>query len=192
MSKVDEVLDFWFGRGDEANHGKPKEFWFTKNPEFDQEVRNRFMGLYEQTAAGELEHWKETPRGCLALILILDQFPRNMFRGDARSFATDPLALAAAKQAIEAGFDQQLPRIQRWFIYLPLEHSEDLTDQRQSVELFRKLAGEDQNNAETLRYAIRHMEIIERFGRFPHRNETLGRISTEEEKEFLKQPNSSF
>lgn len=191
MLRVDEILDFWFGRPDEAGYGKERSFWFTKKPKFDQEVRTRFLSDYEQAAFGQLDHWKESPRSCLALILVLDQFPRNMFRGTAQAFATDPQALSAAKHAVANGFDQELLTVQRWFVYLPLEHSENLDHQRQCAELFATLS-DDPNSAENLDHAVRHKAVIERFGRFPHRNKILGRATTPEEAEFLKQPGSSF
>ncbi|BBL78506.1 membrane protein [Rubrobacter xylanophilus] len=185
-SDVEEVLDLWFG-------GEPvfRERWFRKDPAFDAEIRNRFGGLYERAARGELEGWKEEPRSCLALILLLDQFPRNMFRGTARAFATDGKAREAADSALRSGFDRALSPVERLFVYLPFEHSERLEDQRRSVELFGRLAAETGLD-QPLEYAERHMEIIERFGRFPHRNEALGRKTTEEETAFLKTPGSSF
>lgn len=112
MSRVDEILDFWFGKPDEAGYGKKRSFWFTKKPKFDQQVRTRFLSDYEQAAFGSLEHWKESPKSCLALIILLDQFPRNMFRGTAQAFATDPQALSAAKYAVANGFDQKLLYLQ--------------------------------------------------------------------------------
>ena len=155
------------------------------------EVRDRFETVYAEAAAGELETWKEEARICLALILVLDQFPRNMFRGDARMYAADGLARAAARHAVERAYDRELPTFQRTFVYLPFEHSENLEDQRRSVELFRKVA-EETGSEDLLVYAVRHLRIVERFGRFPHRNEILGRQTTPEEAEFLREPDSSF
>lgn len=189
-SRVDEILNFWFGKPDEPSYGKQRSSWFIKNPQFDQEVRLHFLKDYQHAIAGKLEHWK-TPRSSLALILLLDQFPRNMFRGTAQAFASDPQALAEAQYAVANSFDQELLIVQRWFIYLPFEHSENLADQRQSVQLFKAL-GDDPENATTIDYAIRHCAVIERFGRFPHRNKILGRETTPEEAEFLKQRGSSF
>jgi uncharacterized protein (DUF924 family) len=191
MSLVDEILEFWFGQPDEADYGKQRSFWFTKKPEFDQEVRTRFLTYYEQAVAGKLDHWKNSPRSCLALIVLLDQFPRNMFRGTAQAFASDPQALSAAQRAVANGYDQELLIVQRWFVYLPFEHSENLAHQRQSVKLFAALSDDPDNDA-VLDYAIRHYWVIDRFGRFPHRNKILGRATTPEEAEFLKQPGSSF
>jgi len=189
MSRVNRILDFWF-KPDES-YGKPPLLWFAKNPKFDDTLRTHFQTDYELAAAGKLNDWPTSPQSCLALILLLDQFPRNFFRDQPQAFATDPQALAVAKHAVINGFDLQLPYMQRWFVYLPFEHSENLNDQRRSVELFQQLS-EDPASAQPIAFAIRHLEIIERFGRFPHRNPILGRITTPEEAEFLKEPDSSF
>jgi uncharacterized protein (DUF924 family) len=191
MSQANQILDFWFGKPDEADYGKPRKVWFTKNPEFDQEVRSRFLINYQQAAAGHLDDWKASPLGCLALIILLDQFPRNMFRGQPQTFATDPQALAYAQHTVAQGFDKELLPIQRCFVYLPFEHSENLAHQRQAIELFSTLKDYPEC-ASGVDYAHRHLKVIERFGRFPHRNEILGRETTPEEAEFLKQPGSSF
>ncbi len=191
MSAPEEILDFWFGCEGEEGYGEFREAWFTKDPEFDREIRDRFETVYKEAASGELDSWKEEAQSCLALIIVLDQFPRNMFRGDARMYAADELALAAARYALERAYDRELARFQRVFMYLPFEHSEELDDQRLSVELFRGLATE-MGSKDLLGYAVRHLEIVERFGRFPHRNEILGRRTTPEEAEFLKEPGSSF
>jgi uncharacterized protein (DUF924 family) len=191
VSKPREILDFWFGRESEEGYGEFREVWFTKDPEFDREVRDRFEGAYEEAAAGRLEHWKDEAQSCLALIILLDQFTRNMFRGDPKTYATDDKAREAARHAVEHAYDRELTPYGRLFVYLPFEHSEDLEDQRFSVELFRGLAAE-MGSEELLGYAVRHLEIIERFGRFPHRNEILGRATTPEETEFLRGPGSSF
>ncbi len=185
----EEVLDFWFGREDEPGYGEFREAWFRKDPEFDREVRDRFEDLHEAAAAGELEGWREEARSCLALVILLDQFPRNMFRGDPRGYATDRKAQETAEHAVERAFDRELPEFQRMFLYMPFMHSENLEHQRRSVELFRGLGGSETDSSY---YAVRHMEIIERFGRFPHRNEVLGRQTTPEEAAFLTQPGSSF
>lgn len=189
--RAEEVLGFWFGTEDEPGFDQPREVWFSKNEGFDREIRERFAGDHERAAAGQLDHWKEEPRTCLALILLLDQVPRNLFRGAPRSFASDEKALAAARHAVGRGFDRELTEVMRWFIYLPFEHSEDLEDQHRSVELFRSL-GNDPDSVYVTEYAVRHREIVERFGRFPHRNVVLGRPSTPGEVEFLKEPGSSF
>ena len=186
-----EILDFWFGREDEEGYGEFREAWFTKDPAFDREVRDRFEEAYEEAAAGRLDQWKDEARSCLALIILLDQFPRNMFRGDPKTYETDDKALEAARHAVEHAYDRELPPYARLFLYLPFEHSEDLEDQRFSVELFRGLSAE-MGSEDLLGYAVRHLEIIERFGRFPHRNDILGRATTREETEFLRGPDSFF
>ncbi|MBW4573932.1 MAG: DUF924 domain-containing protein [Aphanothece sp. CMT-3BRIN-NPC111] len=191
MSRVDEILNFWFGRPDEASYGKRRQVWFTVDPEFDKQVRTRFLPDYELATDGQLERWKDSPESCLALIILLDQFPRNMFRGTPQAFATDPQALSVAQHAVANGCDRQLLPVQRWFMYLPFEHSENLADQRQSVALHEQLSDEPECT-DAIAYAIQHLEIIERFRRFPHRNRILGRTTTPEETEFLKQPSSSF
>jgi uncharacterized protein (DUF924 family) len=171
-----DVLDFWFDRD--------RKDWFEKNPSFDDEIRARFLALHESALDGRLEAWKEGPRSCLALVILLDQFPRNMFRGTARAFAADPLARAAARVILEQGWDRAMSADERMFVYLPFEHSEALEDQELSMKLF-----EGNPNYE---WARKHWEIVRRFGRFPHRNAALGRASTPEEIEFLKTPGSGF
>ena len=185
--KADAVLDFWFGREGEPGYGGFREEWFRKDAEFDREVRDRFEALYEEAVAGNLDGWREDARSCLALVILLDQFPRNMFRGESRSYVTDKKAQETAEYAVDHAVDRELPEFQRMFLYMPLMHSENLSHQRRSVELFRGLG---EGDAES--YAVRHMEIVERFGRFPHRNDVLGRPTTAEEAEFLKEPGSSF
>jgi uncharacterized protein (DUF924 family) len=191
MSSPQEVLDFWFGREGEEGYGEFREAWFNRDPEFDREIRDRFESVYEEAAAGRLDHWKSEARSCLALIVVLDQFPRNMYRGDARMYAADEKAREAARHAVEHAYDRELSPYGRLFMYLPFEHSEELDDQRLSVELFRGLATE-MGSEDLLGYAVRHLEIVERFGRFPHRNEILGRRTTLEESKFLSGPDSSF
>ena len=191
MSSPQEVLDFWFGREGEEDYGEFREAWFNRDPEFDREIRDRFEPVYEEAAAGRLDHWKSEARSCLALIVVLDQFPRNMYRGDARMYAADEKAREAARHAVEHAYDRELSPYGRLFMYLPFEHSEELDDQRLSVELFRGLATE-MGSEDLLGYAVRHLEIVERFGRFPHRNEILGRRTTLEESKFLSGPDSSF
>src|ERR1700722_15284522 len=178
MERLDEILQFWFGDGSDPEHERR---WFVQDVGFDQTCRNGFLADHERAAGGELDSWKEEPSSALALILLLDQFPRNIFRGTPRSFATDPKARATAKEAITRGFDLALPPARRSFIYIPLQHSENLDDQRESVRLFHKLAAEDPAMAGYVKYADDHLEVIRRFGRFPHRNAVLGRVSTPDE-----------
>ncbi|MDJ0799216.1 MAG: DUF924 family protein [Calothrix sp. MO_167.B12] len=191
MSRAREILDFWFGKPDEPGYGKPRKIWFSKQPEFDEEIRTWFYPDYQRAAAGYLDNWAELPQNCLALILLLDQFPRNIFRGTPDAFATDWQALSVAQQAISKGYDRKFLPVQRWFFYLPFEHSENMQHQHKAVELFQQLTHSG-DSATAVNSAIHHRQIIERFGRFPHRNEILGRLSTPDEKEFLQQPGSSF
>lgn len=185
---VERVLSFWFGAGWAAAEPGYRPEWFTANPALDAGIARTFADDVEHAMAGGLAaDLADRPEGCLALALLLDQFPRNLFRGTAQAFAADARARTVARQALERGFDLTLPPVMRIFLYLPFEHSEDPADQQRSVVLFETL-----NNAEWLDYAIRHRDIIARFGRFPHRNAALGRPSTAEEIAFLKTPNSSF
>lgn len=177
-----EVLTFWFGDDPEEKRAA----WFEKDAAFDTEIVERFASAYEAAASGALDGMASTPLGCLALVIILDQFPRNMFRNDPRSFTTDDKALGLSKDALSKGFDQALNENQRAFLCMPFMHSEGLADQQRSVELFATIS--EQN----LDYARQHLVIVERFGRFPHRNAVLGRRSTDEEIAFLNEPNSSF
>jgi uncharacterized protein (DUF924 family) len=170
---VAEIVSFWRDAGPER--------WFDKEASFDQEIRDRFLSTYEAAAAGKLTEWETTAEGALALLILLDQFPRNMFRGDARSFASDPLARAIAAGALVRGFDAQVQSDMRGFFYLPFEHSENLADQERAVA-FYKIVGD----ADGLKWAELHADIIRRFGRFPHRNTALGRSTTPEEKTFLE------
>lgn len=190
-SRAAEVLAFWFGREGEPGYGGYREEWFRKSDAFDAEVTERFADLYEEAAAGRLDSWREDPEDCLALVIVLDQFPRNMFRGDAKAHATDAKALGTAGRAIAEGLDRELAPFQRMFLYMPFMHSENLEDQRRSEHLFEKLAGED-GGPDAREYAVGHRKIVERFGRFPHRNAILGRETTPEEAEFLTQPGSSY
>jgi uncharacterized protein (DUF924 family) len=179
-ARIDEILNYWF------EELSPKD-WFKADPARDAEITRRFRPAYEQLATGVPPDWLADPEGFLAAILVLDQFPRNLFRGEARAFATDGLALDLAKRAIAEGVDTRLTPEQRSFVYMPFQHSEQKADQARSIELFTALG-----NQLNLDFAIRHKEIVDRFGRFPHRNEILSRDSTAEEIEFLKQPGSSF
>ena len=191
MADFREVLDFWFGPAGTPEYGRPREAWFKKSDAFDAAIRARFLDLHLQAAEGALAAWRTAPDSLLALIIVLDQFPRNLFRGSSRAFATDAQALAAAEFAVAQGYDRKLAPVERWFVYLPFEHAEDLALQRRCLELFEDLRT-DPDSAGSIDYARRHYEIIARFGRFPHRNALLGRVSTPEEIEFLRQPGSGF
>ena len=194
MESVEAILQFWFGdpNDPEGEYGRQRRCWFQKDPDFDAEIRQHFSGLGDQAAAGQLDHWQRQPQSCLALVLLLDQFPRNLFRGDPRSFATDAQALVTAEVALAHHYDQQVLPVEQIFFYLPLEHSENLDHQRRSVVLFEALAERAPEVNSTLDYAYRHRDVIAQFGRFPHRNAILGRQSTPAEIEFLKQPRSRF
>lgn len=188
------LLKFWFGElsegfADEAH----RQRWFQGGTEFDELCRNTFAGLYEQAAAGELTHWQETARGSLALILLTDQLPRNLFRDDPRAFATDPIALDLAKVLVDAGQDQALAFDERAFCYLPFEHSESLLDQHTAVGLFTALRdstpqGQRHLTGSYLQHAHQHRDTVLRFGRFPFRNAALGRTSTPTELAYINRP----
>jgi uncharacterized protein (DUF924 family) len=167
-----QVLDFWFGAGPQK--------WFSRDAAFDAAITERFMPSYDAAAAGKFADWEKTAEGALALLLLLDQFPRNMFRASVRAFATDPAALAIAKRAVAHGFDRDLDLPMRNFFYMPFMHSENPADQERCVELSRLYS-----DANTLKWAELHADIIRRFGRFPHRNVLLGRATTPEEQAFL-------
>lgn len=177
-----EVLRFWF------EETAPQQ-WFQINESFDRDIRERFLITYEMALNGLCESWKRDAEGALALCIVLDQFPRNMFRGDSRSYASDQMALLVSKEAIHKGFDQLLTPLRRRFLYLPFEHSEELREQKRSLELFSAMKELDPVSYE---YAVRHHAVIEKFGRFPHRNAILGRSSTQEELEFLSKLPAGF
>lgn len=167
------VIDFWMESG--------PDLWFRGGAAFDEKCRDALQDLHWAAARAELPEWSETAEGSLALLLLLDQIPRNIFRGSAHAYATDPMALSLARKAIEQGHDQQYPPQLRSFFYMPFMHSEALEDQQRCTALFRQLPGEDAD-----KWAVHHREIIERFGRFPHRNRLLGRASTPEELAWLE------
>jgi uncharacterized protein (DUF924 family) len=186
-----EVLEFWFGGVDEQSLGTERTAWFRKDDAFDAEIHRRFLPLWQRARRGELDAEVQDALGALALLIVLDQFPRNLFRGQADAFATDAQARALSKTALQQGWDTLLPPVARWFVYLPLEHSEDLADQELSLRCYESLP-DSPGRAGVIDYAHRHYEIIARFGRFPHRNAALGRQSSTEETAFLRQPGSSF
>lgn len=169
-----DIRDFWFS--DEM-----KPYWFQKSDEIDRQIIQLFASTYEAAHARRLDHWAANAQDALSLVITLDQFPRNMFRGNARSFESNDLALAQARNALDHGFDQECDETTRQFFYLPFMHSEDLADQERSVKLYEALG-----NDHSLHFAREHRDIVKQFGRFPHRNAVLGRENTAEETEFLK------
>ena len=183
------VLDFWFGPRDQRGTARPE--WFRKDPKFDDEIRARFGATHRAAAAGELEAWRASPQPMVALVVVLDQFSRNLHRGDARAFAQDAHARDCARQALARGDDRVVLPVERQFLYMPFEHSEDLADQDRchglmaGLEAFAETRGLSE-------WAEKHRVIIRRFGRFPHRNAALGRVSTPAEREFLAQRGSGF
>lgn len=199
METADAIHEFWFGTdADDAKAAEQKKkLWWSKDTAVDDIIAQRFEKSTLAAADGSLDSWQTTPRGLLALILLTDQFPRNMYRGTPNSFAYDHVALQLSLQALEQGVDQLLRPIERVFVYLPLEHSESIADQERAVQLFAQLvndipAAQKSTFDGFYQFAISHRDIIARFGRFPHRNEILGRTSTEEEIAFLKTAGSSF
>lgn len=172
-SEINDLIDYWYSE-DIA------KYWFNSTEIIDSQIRQRYESLWQAAKDGELDHWMESAQGCLALIIILDQLPLNMFRGMAKSFSTELQAIKVAHHAIEKGFDKIISKQQLAFLYMPLMHSEKLDDQDLSVRCF-ELAGLDEN----AKFAMHHRDIVRRFGRFPHRNEVLGRESSEQELTYL-------
>jgi uncharacterized protein (DUF924 family) len=185
LTEAAEVLDFWFA----SDPTKRRKAWFEKDPAFDMACAE-FAAARDLAKAGGLDDWADTPHGGLALLILLDQLSRNLHRGSAEAFAADAKARATARAMIAHGFDQALTPVERIFVYLPFEHSEDLADQDMSVRLFASLESAEGSN--TLDYAERHRDVIRRFGRFPHRNAALGRVSTADEEAYLAEPGAGF
>jgi uncharacterized protein (DUF924 family) len=185
-----QILDFWFGSPDSAEYGTARNAWFLKNAAFDAEIRRRFGAVIETALGGGLADWT-APRAALARVLVLDQFTRNCYRDSARAFAGDDEALAAATAVVDQGHDDDLIPVERWFLYMPFEHSESPVAQARSLALFTRLS-EETGLADPLVWAKKHAAIIERFGRYPHRNALIGRESTPEEIAFLATQGSSF
>ena len=176
MEQAKEIVEFWIAAG-------PKR-WFRRDPDFDWEIRQRFEIVHLEAARGEHLGWRADARGALALLILLDQFPRNMYRGTARAFATDPLARTVAKEALSNGFDLHVALELQTFFYLPVEHDESRASQAKAVKLFEAYVGRGGDES-YLRFARLHADLVERFGRFPHRNTTLGRTSTPDELAYL-------
>ena len=204
MDKIDKIIQFWFeGLTDDVLIEKKNPIvkkWFVKDAKFDQEIRMRFEEDIQKAARGEYNSWEDSPQGVLALILLFDQFPRNIYRGLPEAYAFDLKALALSLQAIHREDDLKLPLIQRIFIYMPLEHDENIKVQMKSIQCFKNIVKLAQQKSPqnvsyfeyNLTYALKHEAIVQEFGRFPHRNAILKRASTPQEVTFLKKPNSSF
>jgi len=195
MTWQDDVLTFWFEAADDAHLGRLRNAWFAKDADFDATIRARFLPLVEALEEGTLvcrPGDTDDARATLAWTIVADQFPRNLFRGEARAFASDAHAREVVRVALARGLDAELPAAARWFLYLPLEHSESLADQDESVRRFESLPEGSPGRAMAIEFAEKHRVIIARFGRFPHRNAALGRTSTQEELAFLAEPGSSF
>ena len=182
-----DVLAFWFGPPPHAERAE----WFRKDDAFDAVIRTRFGAAVDAATGGAYDAWRATPHGALARILLTDQFTRNIYRGTPRAFAGDPVALATARAMVDARFDRELDKVERWFCYLPFEHSEDPADQERSLALLGRLSDETGDPSPRV-WAEKHAMIIRRFGRYPHRNAILGRPSTPDEIAFLREPGSSF
>jgi len=187
-----EVLAFWFGLPGEPDFAQVRSQWFRKDAAFDEAIRSRFLASVEAALAGSLADWANSAPGVLALLILLDQFPRNLFRNQAQAFAGDQAARRLADMALAQGWGQEFSALEKVFVYLPFEHAESLADQERSLALFSELAASNPGCEGFLDYARRHHEVIVRFGRFPHRNAALGRSSTPEELSYLAQPGSGF
>ncbi len=189
--RADAVINFWFGAPGTSEHGTNRAEWFKKDDAFDASITNNFLEDYERAASGHYDDWASTGKGALALLILLDQFPRNMFRNNAKSFATDPKALKIAASMVNGGQDKAMSKEEQFFVYLPFEHAEDITMQEQCLEL---TAAMPQGKTENSPYywAKQHYDVIARFGRFPHRNEVLGRTNTPEEDDYLSNPGAGF
>ncbi|TFH31689.1 MAG: DUF924 domain-containing protein [Myxococcales bacterium] len=197
--RIDDVLDFWFGELNELGCSSPehRRRWWKKSDAFDEVIGSQFLGDYEAIVAGDRDAWRNTPRGTLATLIALDQFSRNMFRATPNMFDADELAREVCHEGLDGDFDTELDFDERLFFYLPLAHSEDMTDHHRSMECFNRLVDDCAESLEGdaknyLDFAERHKAIVERFGRYPHRNEVLARASTPEEIAFLEEPDSSF
>jgi len=186
----DEILDFWFGPRDSAEYGKTRELWFKKDAAVDQSIRARFGHAVETALAGGFVEWR-SPRQRLARVILLDQFTRNIYRETPRAFGGDVIALGISRAGVETRDDETLIAVERWFLYMPFVHAEDLDAQQTALDLFERLSVET-GLSEPVVWAERHAAVIRRFGRFPHRNAILGRPSTAEEMEFLTTAGSSF
>ncbi len=182
------VLDFWLGPVDSDGHYLPQKFWFKSSDDFDAEIRDKFLHVHHDASMGVYDSLAQDGDDYLAIVIVLDQFSRNMFRGQSKAFEADELALKWAQRAISNGYDMGIPAPSpRMFFYLPFEHSEDITVQNEAVRLFDAMGHEDYT-----KYAVAHQKVIEEFGRFPHRNAVLGRINTKDEELYLSKPGAGF
>jgi len=181
---IREILDFWFLPLGDPEHGKPRQIWWESTPAFDEEARTRFGALLDRAAAGELDHWRKSPDGAFALVLLCDQLARNIHRRTAKAFSGDAKAREAARHALAHNYPAAYGLDMRLFFFMPFQHSEDLGDQEFCCTLFAALGNEDNG-----KHAVQHRDIVARFGRFPHRNEVLGRTSTPEELDYLRTAN---
>jgi len=192
--RAQALLDFWFGPPGDAEREQPRQIWFKSTPEHDDKLSLLFLADYERAATGALDAWEAAPEGALALLLLLDQIPRNIFRASPRAYATDRAALGAADRALARGFDAAFPPAWRKFFYMPFHHSEDLADQRRARALAESLPEDrdpDPERGGLRRYGQPYIDVIARFGRFPHRNAILGRASTAEEIAFMQEVRAS-
>jgi uncharacterized protein (DUF924 family) len=189
--RAERLLDFWFAPESASKRDRLRDIWFQATPEFDAALAENFRADYDRAAVGVYESWRDAPQTCLALILLLDQLPRNLFRNSPRAYATDAAALEIASEAVARGYDLAVVPVQRSFFYLPFQHSENLADHETGVSLYAALP-EHPDKGAFMEAARQHHEIIARFGRFPHRNDNLGRATSAEEQEFLKQLGSAF
>jgi uncharacterized protein (DUF924 family) len=195
LALAQEVLAFWFGAPDDPAHHQTRPQWFRKDAAFDAEIAQRFGALIESALQGGIDAWVGPPLAplpALARVIVLDQFTRNSFRGTARAFDGDAMALQTARALVASGLDRELTGVQRQFVYLPFEHAEDLAHQRTALQLFEQLGRDEPALAGQLEWAVRHHDVVARFGRFPHRNALLGRPSTAQELDYLAEPGSGF
>lgn len=190
MSTIDAVLEFWFGPDPHDPPQDRQQRWFGKVDGFDDEIRERFGETWQQAAEGGLSEWEQSPSGAMALVLVLDQFSRNLWRGDPRSWSQDERVRGVMRRALDAGYAEELSPHELWFLMLPLMHSEHLPDQDEAVQRYTALR--DAGGPDAVKWAVAHRDIVARFGRFPHRNAVLGRESTAEEVSFLQEPGSSL